>query len=91
MSIRSKVLGLVDIILRVPPLFIIDELFRINLGLFKSDETDSTDMDYGSVEDFKLLNNQSLTAELLYYYVFGSKYMYISVVKVITSVLGKSN
>ncbi|XP_014241771.1 protein TRC8 homolog [Cimex lectularius] len=33
MSIQIKFLSLVDVLLRVPPLFIIDELFRMRLGL----------------------------------------------------------
>ncbi|GLG94169.1 hypothetical protein R5R35_006738 [Gryllus longicercus] len=37
MSIRLKLLGIVDVILRVPPLFIMDELLRIGLGLPQGD------------------------------------------------------
>lgn len=33
MSIRTKVLGLVDVIMRVPPLFIIDEILKLSMGL----------------------------------------------------------
>lgn len=33
MSVRTKVLGLVDVILRVPPLFVIDGLLKISMGL----------------------------------------------------------
>ncbi|XP_012530897.1 protein TRC8 homolog [Monomorium pharaonis] len=32
-SIREKILSFVDVVMRVPPLFIIDELLRISLGL----------------------------------------------------------
>lgn len=32
MSLQTRLLNLVDVLLRVPPLFIIDELFRIGLG-----------------------------------------------------------
>jgi E3 ubiquitin-protein ligase RNF139 len=37
MSFRTKLLGFVYVILRVPPLFIIDELLRIGLGLPQGD------------------------------------------------------
>lgn len=37
MSIRLKLLGIVDVILRVPPLFIMDELLKIGLGLPQGD------------------------------------------------------
>jgi E3 ubiquitin-protein ligase RNF139 len=33
MSWRTKMLGLVDVFMRVPPLFILDEILKINLGL----------------------------------------------------------
>ncbi|KAK9501313.1 hypothetical protein O3M35_012050 [Rhynocoris fuscipes] len=33
MSLQTRLLSLVDILLRVPPLFIVDELFRMGLGL----------------------------------------------------------
>lgn len=33
MSIRLRVLGLLDVILRVPPLFVIDEILKISMGL----------------------------------------------------------
>lgn len=32
-SIRERVLSFADVVMRVPPLFIIDELLRIGLGL----------------------------------------------------------
>ncbi|XP_013138001.1 PREDICTED: protein TRC8 homolog [Papilio polytes] len=33
MSLRSKVLALVEVVLRVPPLFVVDEFLKISLGL----------------------------------------------------------
>lgn len=33
MSVRTKMLGFVDVILRVPPIFIIDEILKISMGL----------------------------------------------------------
>lgn len=30
---RTKVLGMVDVIMRVPPLFVIDEILKISMGL----------------------------------------------------------
>lgn len=37
MSFRTKLLALVDVLLRVPPLFIMDELLRIGLGVPQGD------------------------------------------------------
>ena len=42
MSVRTKMLGFVDVILRVPPIFIIDEILRVSMGLPFSTHTDST-------------------------------------------------
>lgn len=39
MSIRTKLLALVDVLLRVPPLFIMDELLRIGLGAPQGDSS----------------------------------------------------
>ncbi|XP_059607512.1 protein TRC8 homolog [Phlebotomus argentipes] len=33
MSVRTKVLGLIDVLMRVPPLFVIDEILKIQMGL----------------------------------------------------------
>lgn len=41
MSVRTKVLGLVDVIMRVPPLFIIDEILKISMGIPNANNTNS--------------------------------------------------
>uniref|UniRef100_T1PA16 TRC8 n=1 Tax=Musca domestica TaxID=7370 RepID=T1PA16_MUSDO len=41
MSIRTKVLGMVDVIMRVPPILIIDEILRIDMGLSSSGSSSS--------------------------------------------------
>ncbi|CAH0554717.1 unnamed protein product [Brassicogethes aeneus] len=40
MSFRSRVLSLVEVVLRVPPLFVIDEILKIGLGLTELSEHD---------------------------------------------------
>lgn len=89
MSLRSKILVLVDVILRVPPLFIIDELLRIGLGLSHSDEADSKVLNNESPEESHILFNQSVTSEFFDRDILGSKYLFITLVKVISSLLGK--
>lgn len=42
MSVRTKMLGFVDVILRVPPIFIIDEILKISMGLPFATQNDST-------------------------------------------------
>lgn len=33
MSVRTRILGMVDVIMRVPPLFVIDEILKNSMGL----------------------------------------------------------
>lgn len=33
MSVRTKILGMVDVLMRVPPLFVIDEILKISMGI----------------------------------------------------------
>lgn len=42
MSVRTKMLGFVDVILRVPPIFIIDEILKISMGLPFATQNDSS-------------------------------------------------
>lgn len=48
MSVRTKMLGFVDVILRVPPIFIIDEILKISMGLPFATQNDSTVLDGSS-------------------------------------------
>lgn len=52
---RTKVLGLVDVIMRVPPLLVIDEILKISMGLPGSGYTDSADP--GAVASTAARNN----------------------------------
>lgn len=71
MSVRTKVLGLVDVIMRVPPLFIIDEILKISMGL-PSTTTHNSILDSSSDLDLLTINdtqsatfmNQNLSDEL---------------------------
>lgn len=53
MSVRTKMLGFVDVILRVPPIFIIDEILKISMGLpFNTQTNDPTlDTNHMSIMD----------------------------------------
>lgn len=48
MSVRTKMLGFVDVILRVPPIFIIDEILKISMGLPFATQNDSTVLESNS-------------------------------------------
>lgn len=41
MSIRTKVLGMVDVMMRVPPILVIDEILKIDMGLPSSSGSSS--------------------------------------------------
>lgn len=49
MSVRTKMLGFVDVILRVPPIFIIDEILKISMGLPFTTQHDSTLLDNNQI------------------------------------------
>lgn len=52
MSFRLRLRELIDVILRVPPLFLIDELLRIGLGLpYQTENEISLDIDNSTVSD----------------------------------------
>lgn len=85
MSLPNKLLRIVDVLLRVPPLFIIDELLRIGLGLPQYDsaketlaESEGTQAAYGFQVD-------SLTNFDSQFY----KFLLITFMKFIISLLGK--
>jgi E3 ubiquitin-protein ligase RNF139 len=42
MALRTKMMALVDVFMRVPPLFILDEILKINLGIQLHLQTQST-------------------------------------------------
>lgn len=69
MSIRTKVLGMVDIMMRVPPIIIIDELLKIGLGLpgqYVASTANSMDSGGGSdIVDAIGLNNTANLNPLL--------------------------
>lgn len=49
MSVRTKMLGFVDVILRVPPIFIIDEILKISMGLPFTTQNDSNVLDNSQI------------------------------------------
>lgn len=87
MSLRSKVLSLVDVILRVPPLFIIDELFRISLGLPHSENYVAKES-YLNVTQV-LTQNESLSATIQHYDSQFYKILLINIVKFLLSCSGE--
>lgn len=56
MSIRTKVLGMVDVMMRVPPILVIDEILKIGMGL-PSRTYSANSVDSGGGIDVPLNNN----------------------------------
>lgn len=54
MSVRTKVLGFVDVLMRVPPLFLIDEILKISLSFsntFEQHQNSNSLVKNGSAEN----------------------------------------
>ena len=82
MSLRTRVLNLVDVLLRVPPLFVIDELLRIGLGVQEQVETTATIQNDNSTIIDSIVENTSYDAQFY-------KFLIITCIKVILSCIGK--
>lgn len=84
MSLRTKILGLVEILLRVPPLFVIDEILKIGLGLSELTEYDLTEFEE------KLDDNTFNYSTSVHYDPTFYRFIAISLARLLLSTLGKS-
>ena len=91
MSFRTKLLALVDVLLRVPPLFIMDELLRIGLGFQQGDSnrfnssSEADDAEASIIEDAL----PPIISTYLEYRTYFYKVVVITCLKYILSCLGK--
>ncbi|XP_067007766.1 protein TRC8 homolog [Anabrus simplex] len=91
MSIRMKLLSFVDVILRVPPLFIMDELLRIGLGLPQGDnnyDNSSYDVDDTTIPVLESPNIPEYSTPISQYDAQFYKVFFITLLKFIFSCLG---
>lgn len=87
MSLRRQVLGLVEIVLRVPPLFVIDEILKIGLGLADITEHDLSDIEERyAINDDNSLNYTSSHHDPTFY-----RFVLISLARFLLSSLGNLN
>ena len=77
MSVRTKVLGLVDVLMRVPSLFVIDEILKISMGF-------SSSMHQGVANITEAIINETDPLPIEYY-----KTLSLSTLKIFTCLLGK--
>lgn len=91
--IREKLYTFVDVIIRVPPLFIIDELLRIGLGLSDNDVVlDSSEHDFKISKVSDHIVDSILPTSLLDlfdFYHFGYQMHFIILLKFLCCCLGK--
>lgn len=83
MSLRRQVLGLVEIVLRVPPLFVIDEILKIGLGL-----TDITEHDLSDIEERYVINDNTLNYTTTHHDPTFYRFVLISLARFLLSSLG---
>ncbi|XP_018571156.1 protein TRC8 homolog [Anoplophora glabripennis] len=87
MSFRGRVLGLVEVVLRVPPLFVIDEILKIGLGLTELSEHDLTN--FGEEEYEKIASGyNNVTTGTIPYDPVVYRFILMSVVRLLFSTLG---
>lgn len=86
MSFRTKILKFVEVMLRVPPLFLIDEILKVGVGL-----TDITEHDLSDFEHHTLVSPQFGTnySHFIGYDPMFYKYLLISIIRLTLSTLGK--
>lgn len=85
MSLRTKVLRLVEIVLRVPPLFVIDEILKAGLGLSEFTQHDLSQFEE-PLEKFDG-SAQNLNVSIQYDPTFY-KFILASVVRLLLGTLG---
>ncbi|RZC34577.1 TRC8 -like [Asbolus verrucosus] len=85
MSFRSRVLGLVEIVLRVPPLFVIDEILKIGIGLEELSEHDLSNFQerYDKLEGNILTNSTTIAYDPVFY-----RFIFVSLLRLLLSTLG---
>ncbi|CAH2215831.1 jg23262 [Pararge aegeria aegeria] len=69
MSLRSKALALVEVLLRVPPLFVVDEFLKASLGVPLSTGEEVPMLSSVSV-DGEILENDSVYYDAHFYNAF---------------------
>ncbi|XP_030751278.1 protein TRC8 homolog [Sitophilus oryzae] len=91
MSLRAKVLGVVEVLLRVPPLFVIDEILKIGFGLseYYQDLSDSSP-DYSESLDgnYKVDETFSNITTFISLDPKVSKYIFLSVIRLLLAAVG---
>lgn len=89
MSFRAKILSFVEVLLRVPPLFLIDEILKVGLGISKIVEPEVPEQDVPELNKIttSYFNNYSsgyITNDPLFY-----RYIFLYLTRLTLGLLGK--
>lgn len=86
MSFRSRVLGLLEVALRVPPLFVIDEILKIGLGISDFSEHELSNFDEKS--DTLQGNTYNDTTNSNFNNIIIYRLVFITILRLVLSILG---
>lgn len=89
MSLRGRVIWLVEVLMRVPPLFVIDEILKIGLGLGYYEDLSDKDLHLFGDQAEK---SEGILANATSYLMFDtrvSKYLLVSMMQVLIGALGQ--
>lgn len=84
MSLRSKALALVEVLLRVPPLFVVDEFLKISLGLPVSSGEEVTILSNITVDSFDVTDSEANYYDANFYNAF-----FFTLLKFLVCCIGK--
>lgn len=87
MSFRTKILSFVEVILRVPPLFLIDEILKVGIGFTDFHEHDLTDLE--QINQMQNAVYKSNYTDFIGYDPTFYKYLLLTITRLTLSTLGK--
>uniref|UniRef100_A0A2H1VSG2 SFRICE_032253 n=1 Tax=Spodoptera frugiperda TaxID=7108 RepID=A0A2H1VSG2_SPOFR len=88
MSLRSKALALVEVLLRVPPLFVVDEFLKISLGLPVSSGEEGSVLANITVDGVAV---DMMDSDVNYYDANFYNALFFTIVKFLVCCLGEEN
>lgn len=88
MSFRTKILSFVEVMLRVPPLFLIDEILKVGIGLTDFQEHDLTEFEQANQIIHHTAHSTNYSSFIGYDPMFY-KYLLLSITRLTLSTLGE--
>uniref|UniRef100_A0A1L8DSR7 Putative e3 ubiquitin ligase n=2 Tax=Nyssomyia neivai TaxID=330878 RepID=A0A1L8DSR7_9DIPT len=88
MSVRTRLLGLIDVLMRVPPLFVIDEILKIQMGLATSSMSSPVSTIVENVDNITVENRTDDMQRLVHEEIEFYKVISITTIKFFMCLLG---